>query len=439
MPDTSVPQDHICDVIIPTYNNPSYVVSCVNSILTHTMAREVMKIIVINNGDNEIENYLTKHPLVQIVHAGKNLGWEGGLKLGLQHSQAKFVCFMNDDAYVPFSSNLWMLRCLAEFRNPEVAAVGPTSNVVRGAQNIFLDQFTGYHSPYAPFLIGFCVFVRRSHLDEAGGVDDTLPGGDDFDLSIRLKKLGKKLVICRDVFVYHHGFKTGERTHGTPDKPGGWNSMEMTERTNQGLIRKHGFKSFIDCNYGALEKPEHSIQPSRENEIEVVKRMIKPGVIYDLGCGSSKTVPEAIGIDRIPNGDKIPNLEGAISVADINADVTEELPVPDESADTIIVRHILEHCLNTVDVIRKWSKKLKPDGRLIIAVPDERIGMSIPMNPEHLHAFTPDSLRSLMGVLGMKENDTKDNYNGVSFTSSWSKAVVGSALEPEKELVGAGA
>lgn len=406
----------VCSVVIPTFNNHVYLGQCINSILMHTQGREMLEIIIVNNGDPEMENYITKHPMIKFVQADKNLGWEGGLKLGLEHSKAPFVCFMNDDAYVPFSSHLWAARCLSEFKNSNIAAVGPCSNVVRGAQNIFLDQFGGYHSPYAPFLIGFCVFVRRADLDACGGIDETLPGGDDFDLSIRLKKLGKKLVICRDVFVFHHGFKTGERVKGTSDKPGGWNSKEMSENTNIALIRKHGFRSWMDCNYGSCENPEDRKQPSRENEVDVVARLVKPGVIYDLGCGSSKTVPEAIGIDRVQSGNVIPNLEGAKSVADINADVTEELPVPDESADTIITRHILEHTTDPVDVIRKWARKLKPDGRLIITVPDERLGMTIPMNPEHRHAFTPESLTNLVTLIGLKPVQMKDDYNGISFT-----------------------
>lgn len=406
----------VCSVIIPTWNNPTQLGQCINSILMHTQGREMMEVIVINNGDKSIEDMITSHPLIKVITPGKNLGWEGGLKLGLEHSKTPIVCFMNDDTYVPFSSNLWMARCLSEFKNSNVAAAGPCSNVVRGAQNIFLDQFGGYHSPYAPFLIGFCIFVRRSDLDAAGGIDDTLPGGDDFDLSIRLRKLGKKLVICRDVFVYHHGFQTGVRIHGNSDKPGGWNSMQMSERTNIALIKKHGFKTWISCNNGPCENPESRIQPSRENEVEVVRKMVKPGVVYDLGCGSSKTVEDSIGIDRVPMGQIIPNLEGQKSVADIEADVTEELPVPDGSADTIITRHILEHTVDPIDVIRKWAKKLKPDGRLIICVPDERLGLTIPMNPEHRHAYTPESLTNLVKLIGLKPVEMKDDYNGVSFT-----------------------
>ena len=393
---------HCVDILIPSFDNPQFLGPCINSILGHTQSRENIRIIVINNGAKETENYVTKHPLVKFIHAGKNLGWEGGLKLGLEHSDTEFVCFMNDDTYIPYASSLWVNRCLSEFANPEVAAVGPTTNLCRGYQNIFLDQFAGYYAPYASLLIFFCVFLRRKDLDAVGGVDDTLPGGDDLDLCIRLTKAGKKLVICRDAFVFHHGFKTGERVKGGPDRPVGWNSREMTENTNKALIRKHGFRTFLDCNHGGLTNPEDRLQPSRKNEAAVVMKHIIGEKIYELGCGAAKTTPTAIGIDRVKLGDVIPNLEGAISVADIQADVTHELPIPDESADTIVTRHILEHCVDTIGTLRNWIKKIKPGKRLILTVPDETA--------------------CLVELLGMKQVAMENGYNGVSFTSVFDKS-----------------
>lgn len=413
--------ENICDIIIPTFDNPQYLSPCVNSILMHTQSKGNLKIIIINNGSKEVENCISRHPSIRWIHAEKNLGWEGGLKLGLENSQTPFVCFMNDDVYIPYASSLWANKCLSSFNDPEVAAVGPSTNVVRGCQNIFLDQFAGYHSPYASLLIFFCVFIRRSHLDEVGGIDDMLPGGDDLDLSIRLRAAGKKLVIARDVFVFHHGFKTGERVRGGPNRPGGWNSRQMVENTNKALIQKHGFSKFIDCNNGGLTNPESRVKPSRDEEGNVVRRHVKGDVVYELGCGASKTVPNAIGIDRVKCGDIVSNLDGHKSVSDIQADVTEELPLPDESADTIICRHILEHCIDLVSTLKNWMKKLKPDGRLIITVPDESVAMSVPMNPEHVHAFTHESLLSLTEIVGLSEIDFENGYNGVSFTSVFVK------------------
>lgn len=407
----------LCDILIPTFNNPNYLLPCLNSILAHTLSRDLIRILIINNGAKEIETLIPRYRGVEIVHAGQNLGWEGGLKLGLEYSKSKFVCFMNDDTFVPYSSCTWVQKCLYDFVDKKVAAVGPTSNVVMGFQNIFFDQLPGYYAPVAPFLIGFCKFLRREYLDQAGGVDDTLPGGDDLDLSIRFTKAGYKLVINRDVFIFHHGFKTGERLHGSPNDPGGWNSREMQDATNRALIRKHGFRAFINCVMGTARRPEDSKFPSRDVETEVVRRFVKEGRVLELGCGGTKTVESAIGIDLIPRGETIHTLDARPSVGDIIHDVTEPLPVEDQFFDTIIARHILEHCIDTVSCLRNWSQKLKTDGKLIITVPDERITQSIPLNPEHVHAFTPSSLKAVAELVGLKELELVDNYNGVSFTS----------------------
>jgi hypothetical protein len=99
----------------------------------------------------------------------------------------------------------------------------------------------------ARYLIGFCLLVRRSALDGVGGIDTTLPGGDDIDLSIRLRAGGYTLVCDRSVFVYHYAFRTGVREHGDHTRPGGWNSQEMIGATANALIAKHGQAAFADA------------------------------------------------------------------------------------------------------------------------------------------------------------------------------------------------
>jgi len=229
-------------ILIPTWNNNEYLMPCLRSLLTPWFSGHIY---VVNNGEPENMDGIDDKR-VTILQQESNLGWEGGLKKGLEASQEDFVVFMNDDTYVPFSSIGWTDHLLTHFSDPRVAAVGPSTNVVMGAQQIFAPIDPKEDVLNVKFLIGFCLMVRRSALNEVGGIDDTLPGGDDFDLSIRLRNAGYKLLVDRNVFVYHHGFKTGERIHGTAAS-GGWNSMEMTERTNFSLINKHGLRPWLNC------------------------------------------------------------------------------------------------------------------------------------------------------------------------------------------------
>lgn len=406
------------DIIVPTWNNPEFLNPCVQSILSSGVLNDFARLIIVNNGKQDIKAFVGNHPQITVLEPGENLGWEGGLKLGLEHGAAPFVVFQNDDTFIPASSVRFYHRLLRHFDNDNVAAVGPATTVAAGLQSI-------YHPvhPRTPtevsFLIFFTVMVRRSHLDEVGGIDTTLPGGDDFDLSMRFRAAGKHLVIDPQAFLIHHGFKTGTRVRGDHNMKGGWNSVEMTERTNHALIRKHGFRPFIKTLSGL--RYDNQVEPV-DKEADVVRQFVNgdPNVV-ELGCGGRKTVDRAVGVDRVPRGAPIPNLAGTVSVADVVADVERELPFDAASQDVVIARHILEHCLDSVGTVRAWGRIIRPGGKLVVAVPDERVTSGIPLNPEHVHAFSPESLKSLLEACGFREIKSESCENGTSFVGAFEK------------------
>lgn len=405
-------------IIIPSWNNQQFFDPCVNSISKTGVLDGLCELIVVNNGDQPMD-YLKKWPNVKVLKPSKNLGWEGGLQLGLSEAKGEFVCFQNDDTLIPKATQNFYSQLLWPFQDKNVAAVGPATTVAAGWHSVFNSNDTRFLKEVS-YLIFFTVMVRRSHLDEAGGIDVSAPGGDDFDLSIRFRKMGKKLLINPDAFLIHHAFKTGERVNGGPDKPMGWNSKEMSDRTNQWLIQKHGFKSYMETIRGYT----YNHTPFADKEGDTVRQFVRGPNIVELGCGFRKTVPQAIGIDHSAKGETPTNLhDGQVSVADIQGDVTKELPLAHLSVDTVIARHILEHCVDTVGVLKNWSDILKIGARLIIAVPDQHLRNTIPLNPEHVHAFTPDSLKNVAELCGLKQIEVIDPDNGISFVSCFEKVL----------------
>src|SRR3990167_5448027 len=121
------------------------------------------------------------------------------------------------------------------------------------------------------------------------------------------------------------------------------------------LIKKHGFAEWYKCLAGYNYPP---LQKGTDSEGRIVRKYIEGDKILDLGCGNNKTVPQAVGIDIIPNGKNIQSINGS-SCADLVGNIENDLPVADESQDTIIARQILEHCLDTVHVLNLWKKKLR--------------------------------------------------------------------------------
>lgn len=236
-------------IIIPTWNNPEYFNPCSLSILRTGILSGLAELIVVNNGKQPIQDFVKNWPNTRVLEPGINLGWERGLQYALEQSEAEFVCFQNDDTLIPPISNKFYQELLLPFQSPEVAAVGPSTTVASGWHSVYLNNPLHLASEVS-YLIFFTVMLRRKDLDAVGGIDIEAPGGDDLDLSIRLRKAGKKLVINPKAFLIHHAFKTGERVRGPRDVANGWNSKEMTERTNRWLIQKHGFKTFLQTFRG---------------------------------------------------------------------------------------------------------------------------------------------------------------------------------------------
>jgi GT2 family glycosyltransferase len=230
-------------IIIPSMDNRAYLAPCLNSLLNFTDGAN-HRVIVVNNGEPNSCDWARQYNVFVIGEHG-NLGWEGALHLALHASEEPLVLFLNDDTLFLPRHSQWLINLIADLDDPTVAAAGPSSNLVAGPQSTTQQlEAPRYRARY---LIGFCMLVRRSALDAVGGIDTALPGGDDIDLSIRLRQAGYTLVCDRRSFVYHYGFKTGTRVHGGPNQPWGWNSPAMIDATANVLIAKHGHAAFSEA------------------------------------------------------------------------------------------------------------------------------------------------------------------------------------------------
>ena len=231
------------DIIIPTMDNPGYLGPCLASLVENTRGVDY-RVIVYDNGTRDMADFVRAYNIFVIGGKG-NIGWERGLESGLALGTTPFVLFLNDDTLFLRTQRDWLARLVADLDDPQVAAAGPSSNLVAGPQSTTAQ----YPAPryVARYLIGFCLLLRRSALDEVGGIDTTLPGGDDIDLSIRLRQAGYALICDRRSFVYHYGSRTGGRVHGGPGVPGGWNSPQVIAATRDTLIAKHGQAAFNEA------------------------------------------------------------------------------------------------------------------------------------------------------------------------------------------------
>jgi SAM-dependent methyltransferase len=83
--------------------------------------------------------------------------------------------------------------------------------------------------------------------------------------------------------------------------------------------------------------------------------------VVEIGCGATKQVAEAIGVDREP-----------MAGVDVVADVEDGLPFDSASTDHVFAIHVLEHLTDLLGVMRELHRILRPTGVLHVLTPHWR-------------------------------------------------------------------
>src|SRR5258707_310877 len=77
--------------------------------------------------------------------------------------------------------------------------------------------------------------------------------------------------------------------------------------------------------------------------------------------GRDLNFPELIGVPRGPD-------------ADYQFDLDEGMGgIADQSFDAIVCSHVIEHVSNPIAAMQEFERILRPDGRLVLVVPDRRL------------------------------------------------------------------
>lgn len=417
----------LVDIIMPTYNNHNILSRAVISLFRNTSTP--YRLFIVNNGDGQLVCELGTQGqphFVKMINMEKNEGWMGGINGGIDTIEkeygglSEYVLFCNDDVRFLDHHNGWLMNMINIMRRyPKVGAVGPASN------NVLFLQSLNYTAPVhytVPVLSGFCMLTRKSIIQEIGGLDETLFGGDDLDYSMRIRDAGYELICCRRSFVYHEYGVTGKRLHKD------WDNSEWAEKINQSLIKKHGLKKFKAFQHemnGGFECDWSKNLDGYKVEATVIKSMIgetKGKKIVDLGCGGAKICDEAIGVDIVPDGEFSnsgkcePNAD-----VDIVADITKRIPFNDGEADVIVAKHVLEHITDYLRVLDEWKRILKHGGKIILAVPDPDFIDAINCDPTHVHAFTKESVKRSLELLGFHVEHQIDIEGGWSHVTEATK------------------
>ncbi|MEL7237954.1 MAG: glycosyltransferase family A protein, partial [Planctomycetota bacterium] len=186
-------------VVIPAYGHAAFIGDAVRSVLDQT-TREPIEIIVVNDGSPDD----TAGAVRPFVDAGQvryieqtNAGQAAARNRGIAEASGTYVQLLDDDDVLTPGKIDRQLKCFAEHPNAVCvygsyqrvdAALKPLPDATKHAM-LSGDVYDVFRESCKMLSPGQALF-RRDAIDQVGGLDARIWGSDDWDLYIRLAKLG---------------------------------------------------------------------------------------------------------------------------------------------------------------------------------------------------------------------------------------------------------
>ena len=213
------------EIVVLNYNGWPDTLRCLDSLeqLSYPRAR----IVVVDNHstDDSVAQLKQRHPELELVDTGTNLGFAGGNNVGIRRAMSRgaaYVWLLNNDATADPESLTALVRTAEA--DSRVGAVGsviyeqaiPAQVQARGGGRVCLasGHCRNVRTPdQAPnFITGTSLLLRVRALEDVGLLDERFFFlWEDVDLSLRLTGHGWRLAVAPQARVWHRGGGTEPR------------------------------------------------------------------------------------------------------------------------------------------------------------------------------------------------------------------------------------
>lgn len=206
-------QSRKVSIILLCWNRSDHTSRCLESLLSRT-EYEDFEVIAVDNGSTDdtpdlLRSVAARDKRLRPLFPGRNLGIPGGRQLGIEEAEGEFILFLDNDTEIERGD---FLRIMVDSldSHPNVGSTGAFATVYTSDRNESFIQcvhIPGLAVPVA-WCSGYCLMVRRSALEEIGGLDSEFfqpYGAEDVYLGYKLREHGWMTVSTADlVAVTHH-------------------------------------------------------------------------------------------------------------------------------------------------------------------------------------------------------------------------------------------
>jgi GT2 family glycosyltransferase len=226
----SAPKRHDVSVVVVNHNGRQDLPGLLGSLSCQVRPPDEVLIVDNASSDGSVE-YVRQHfPSVRVIALPENVGFAQGNNEGLAHARGDYIALVNPDTTV---DERWLAELIHTIElDPDIAAAVP--KIYRASEPAIIEQAgaqfnnlghcwtrgfnqldTGQFdtTTEVPALTGCSVLLRRDALHGEPLFDRSLfMYYEEFELSIRLRGRGYKVMYAPNAVVYHKGMQSMQRT-----------------------------------------------------------------------------------------------------------------------------------------------------------------------------------------------------------------------------------
>jgi len=235
-------------IVVPVYRPPAWALErCVASVLAQTFRAFHIVLADDASGDPVLEEQLRSFsrldPRVEVVFRKENGGISAATNSALEHARGEYVVFLDDDDELHPRALEKMAAAIADGVGADVLYSDEDKLSPSGERYI-----PTLKPDWSPDLLLSCAYlchllvVRRSLIEELGGLRSEFDGSQDYDLMLRATERTTSVIHVPEI-LYHWRVLAGSASADTDAKP--W-AFEAGRRALESALSRRGIEAVVE-------------------------------------------------------------------------------------------------------------------------------------------------------------------------------------------------
>ena len=173
----------------------------------------MFKVIIIDNSnDFSLKKKIKKYKNVSIFYNKKNLGFGASSNIGLKKIKTKYGLHLDLDTKFSNNSIIKLVKQANDLK--DFIILGPKIKNFNYKSEDFREKNISKNLNSMNFIDGCCMLFNMNKLNKLGYFDENFfLYFEEYDLFKRFLKKNEKIIMVDNIFVYHKGRSSTDKTH----------------------------------------------------------------------------------------------------------------------------------------------------------------------------------------------------------------------------------